>query len=485
MNRKIVFYMLGQILKLEAAIMILPLLCALIYREWNGAVSFLITIGIALVLGFGLTLLNKTKNRTFFAKEGFVIVALSWIIISAVGAIPFVISGEIPNYINAFFETVSGFTTTGSSILTDVESMSHGMLFWRSGTHWVGGMGVLVLIVAILPTDSGRTMHILRAEMPGPVAGKITPKLRTMTKTLYFIYAGFTLLEIGFLFLGGMSVFDSIVHSLGTAGTGGFGIKADGLASYSPYCQWVITIFMLIFGVNFNLYYLILFGRIKTALKSEELWTYIGIFGVASTLITVNILNTAENLGEAIRLSTFQVSSIMTTTGYATADFNLWPNLSKGILLLLMFSGACAGSTAGGFKISRLVILFKKITKSIKQLIHPRATTSISFEGKTTDSETINGILIYLAVYCLCFIIIFFLLLFEPFDIETNLSAAASCFNNIGPGLSAVGPAANFNEYSYFAKLVLSAAMLLGRLEILPMLVLFSPSVWIKKRAKS
>ncbi len=485
MNRKIVFYMLGQILKLEAAIMVLPLICSLICDEFNNVVTFLITIAIALALGFGLTLLNKPKNKTFFAKEGFVIVALCWIAISAVGALPFVISGEIPNYIDAFFETVSGFTTTGSSILTDVEGMSKGLLFWRSGTHWVGGMGVLVLIVAILPTDSGRTMHILRAEMPGHSAGKLTPKLRTMTKILYFIYSGFTVLEMFLLICGGMPVFDSILHALGTAGTGGFGIKADSIASYSPYCQWVITIFMLIFGVNFNLYYLILFGRIRNALKSEELWTYLGIFTVSSVLMTLNILKTVENVGEAIRLSTFQAATVMSTTGYATADFNLWPNLSKGILLILMFGGACAGSTAGGFKISRVVLLYKKIVASIKQMIHPRATSTITFEGKTVDNEIMNGVLIYLAVYCLCFIVVLLLLLLEPFDLETNISAAASCFNNIGPGLSLVGPAANFSIYSPFSKLVLSAAMLLGRLEIFPLLILFSPSVWIKKRAKA
>ncbi len=485
MNRKMIFYMLGQILKLEAAIMVMPLLCSLIYREYSNVFTFLITIAIALILGFGLTLLNKSGNKTFFAKEGFVIVALSWIAISFVGALPFVISGEIPNFIDAFFETVSGFTTTGSSILTDVESMSKGMLFWRSETHWFGGMGVLVLIVAILPTDSGRTMHILRAEMPGHSAGKLTPKLRTMTKILYFIYSGLTVLQIVLLVLGGMSVFDSILHAFGTAGTGGFGIKADSIASYSPYCQWVITVFMLIFGVNFNLYYLVLFGRLRAVFKSEELWTYLGIFAVSGALITLNIYKTVESVGEAIRLSAFQVATVMSTTGYATADFNLWPNMSKGILLLLMFGGACAGSTAGGFKISRIVLLYKKIIASIKQVIHPRATSTINFEGKAVDNETMNGVLVYLAVYCLCFIIILILLLFEPFDLETNISAAASCFNNIGPGLSLVGPAANFSIYSSFSKLVLSAAMLLGRLEIFPLLVLFSPSVWIKKRAKS
>ena len=485
MNRKMVFYMLGQILKLEAGIMLLPLICSLIYHEFNIVAAFLITMAIALTLGFSLTLLNKPRNKTFFAKEGFVIVALSWIVISAVGALPFVISGEIPNYIDAFFETVSGFTTTGSSILTDVEAMSRGLLFWRSETHWVGGMGVLVLIVAILPTDSGRTMHILRAEMPGHSAGKLTPKLRTMTKILYFIYTGFTLLEIILLLCGGMPLFDAIVNSFGTAGTGGFGIKGDSIGSYNEFCQWVITIFMLVFGINFNIYYLALCGRIRSIFKSEELWTYLAIFLLSSTVIVFNILKTVENLGDAIRLSAFQVSSIMTTTGFATTDFNLWPNFSKGILLMLMFFGACAGSTAGGFKISRVVLLFKKIVASVRQMIHPRAISTINFEGKTVENDTVNGVLVYLAVYCFCFVIILFLLLLEPFDLETNISAAAACFNNIGPGLSLVGPTANFSIYSSFSKIVLSFAMLLGRLEIFPLLVLFSPSIWIKKRAKA
>lgn len=485
MNRKIIFHMLGQILKLEAAIMVLPLVCSLIYREFDVAVVFLITIAIALALGLALIFINKSHDKTFFAKEGFVIVGLCWIIISAVGALPFSISGEIPNYIDAFFETVSGFTTTGASILNDVESMSKGLLFWRSATHWVGGMGVLVLIVSILPTDSGRSMHILRAEMPGHSSGKFTPRLRTMTKILYSIYTGLTLLQILLLVCGGMPLFDSILHAFGTAGTGGFGIKADSIASYSPYCQWVITVFMLIFGVNFNIYYLILFGRIRAALKSEELWIYLALFGVSSGIITANILKTTESFGEALRLATFQVSTIMSTTGFATADYDLWPNLSKGIILILMFFGACAGSTAGGFKISRVIILVKRIFISIKQMIYPRSIVSLRFEGKVTDNDTVSGVLVYLAVYCFCFIIILFLLLLEPFDLETNISAVAACFNNVGPGLSLVGPSANYSIYSPFSKLLLSGAMLLGRLEIFPLLVLFSPSVWIRKRAKS
>ncbi len=485
MNRKIVFYMLGQILKLEAGIMLLPLVCSLIYHEFNIVTAFLITMAVALTLGFALTLLNKPRNKTFFAKEGFVIVALSWIVISAVGALPFVISGEIPNYIDAFFETVSGFTTTGATILSNVEGLSKGIAMWRSLTHWVGGMGILVLVVALLPTDSGRSIHIIRAEMPGPTMGKLTPKLRDMTKALYLIYVALTVCEIVFLVCGDMPLYEAIVHSFGTAGTGGFGVKNDSIASYSPYLQWVITVFMLLFGINFNIYYLLLVGRLRSAIKSEELWSYVGLFFGATALITYNIYNMSSNFAEAVRNAAFQVSSIMTTTGYATTDFNLWPGLSKGILFILMFIGACAGSTAGGIKVSRIILLIKRAISSLKHTIHPRSTETVRFEGKRVDNDTLTGVLVYFAIYFICFVIIFFILLFEPFDFETSMSAVAACFNNVGPGLSLVGPIGNYGIFSNISKIALSFAMLLGRLEIFPLLVLFSPSVWIKKRAKA
>lgn len=485
MNRKMVFYMLGQILKLEAGIMLLPLICSLFYREFNIVIAFLITMAVALTLGFLLTLFNKPQNKTFFAKEGFAIVALSWVAISAVGALPFVISGEIPNYINAFFETVSGFTTTGATILSNVEVLSKGIAMWRSLTHWVGGMGILVLVVALLPTDSGRSIHIIRAEMPGPTMGKLTPKLRDMTKALYLIYVALTICEIVFLVCGKMSLYEAIVHSFGTAGTGGFGIKNDSIASYNPYLQWVITVFMLLFGINFNMYYLLLVGRLRSAIKSEELWSYVGLFLGATALITYNIYNMSASFAEAVRNAAFQVSSIMTTTGYATTDFNLWPGLSKGILFILMFIGACAGSTAGGIKISRIILLIKRAVSSLKHTIHPRSTETVRFEGKKVDNDTLTGVLVYFAIYFICFVAIFFVLLFEPFDFETTMSAVAACFNNVGPGLSLVGPMGNYGIFSYASKLVLSLAMLLGRLEIFPLLVLFSPSIWIKKRAKA
>ncbi len=483
MNRKIVFYLLGKILCIEAVLMLLPMAYSIVYAE-KSVIAFAITIIFSLGLGFLLTVINKPKDKTFFAKEGFVIVALSWITLSVVGALPFVISGAIPNFIDAFFETVSGFTTTGATILSgeQIEAMGKGLLFWRSFTHWVGGMGILVLVMAIVPTESGRSIHIVRAEMPGPIVGKLVPKLKSTAKILYLIYIFLTVLEVVLLLAGGMNLYESLVHSFGTAGTGGFGVRADSIGSYSPYIQWVIAIFMLIFGVNFNIYYLILVRKIRTAFKSEELWCYLGIVVVAVSLITYNIYHLFGNFWEAVRQSAFQVASIISTTGYSTADFNLWPGLSKGILFILMFIGACAGSTAGGIKISRIVLLFKRIRANLKHMLHPRGAEAVRFEGKGVEAETLNGVMVYFALYFFCFVIIFFILLFEPFGFETNISAVAACFNNVGPGLSKVGPIGNYDIYSPFAKLVLSFAMLLGRLEIYPLILLFSPTSWLKRR---
>ncbi len=484
MNRRMVFYMLGQILKLEAALMCLPLLCSAIYLE-NEALSFVITIAIALGIGFLLTIFNKAKDKTIFAKEGFAIVALSWIVLSAVGALPFVLSGAIPNYADAFFETVSGFTTTGASILPNVEAItSKGLLFWRSFTHWIGGMGVIVLIMAIVPTDSGRSIHIMRAEMPGPIVGKLVPKIKSTAKILYLIYITLTLLQVTLLCLGNMNLYEALIHTFGTAGTGGFSVKADSIASYSPYIQWVITIFMLIFGVNFNLYYLILIRRIANVIKSEELWTYIILVLASVGLVTYNVYPVYKNIGEAIRLSAFQVSSIIKTTGYATADFNMWPTLSKAILFILMFVGACAGSTAGGLKVSRIVLIFKNIKANLKHMLHSRSVESVRFEGSKIEKDTITGTLSYFAIYFFCFTAIFLLLCFEPFDFETNISAVAACFNNVGPGFAGVGPTSSYVAYSAFSKFLLSFAMLLGRLEIYPILLLFTPKIWATSRRK-
>lgn len=483
MNRKMVFYILGRILLVEAALLLLPTVCALIYRE-KCAISFLVTIGIAILCGILLILPNRTKDRMIFAKEGFSIVALGWIVLSAIGALPFTLSGEIPSFIDAFFETVSGFTTTGASILTDVESMSHGLLFWRSFTHWVGGMGILVLVMAVVPTDTGRSMHLMRAEMPGPIIGKLVPKIKTTAKILYLIYIVLTALLIVLLCIGGMPLFESLIHSFGTAGTGGYSVYSSSIGGYSPYIQWVITIFMLIFGLNFNLFYLIITKKITSALKSEELWTYIGIVLFSTALITYNLHSQFDSLSETIRHSAFQVSSIITTTGYATVDFNLWPTLSKIILFTLMFIGGCAGSTAGGLKVSRVILLFKTVKANLKHMIHSRSIESIRFEGKTVDKPTINNVTCYFAVYFMCLLAVILIISFDPFDFETHISAAVSCFNNVGPAFSAAGPTSSYAAYSDISKLALSAAMLLGRLEIFPILLLFSPTVWTKKRAK-
>lgn len=484
MNRKMVFYMTGQIVKLEAVLLVLPFLVSLCYLGTEGLknpISFAITIGIALAVGYLLTFLCRSRKKEIFAKEGFIITALAWIILSAIGALPFVISGAIPNYIDAFFETVSGFTTTGASILTGAQIdalglTSHGMMFWRSFTHWMGGMGVLVLIVAILPTVSGRTIHVLRAEMPGPTMGKLVPKLKDTAKILYLMYFVLTALEAIFLICGGMPVFDSVVHSLGTAGTGGFGIRADSIASYSPYCQWVITIFMALFGVNFNLYYLLLFRRMKGTLKSEELWTYIGLIVLSSSVIALNINANYPAVSDTIRTSAFQVASFITTTGYSTADVNSFPVISKTILLILMFVGGCAGSTAGGLKVSRVVLLFKTIRRAVRRMIHPRSVNVVKFEGKKVEDSTLTGIGIYFAVYCMLFIGLFLLISLDGFSIEANFSAAASTFNNIGPAYAEA--AGGFFIYSPLSKILMSFAMLLGRLEIYPLLILFSVPAW-------
>ena len=484
MNRRMVFYVLGQMFKVVAGLMTLPFIVSLIYKEecmW----SFLISIAIALVVGVLLSVICKTSNSVIYAKEGFVIVALSWIAMSAVGALPFFISGEIPSYVDAFFETVSGFTTTGASILTDVEAMSKGLLFWRSFTHWVGGMGVLVFIMAIIPKMSDRSIHILRAEMPGPIVGKLVPKARDTAKILYLIYIVMTIIQFVMLLFGGMSVFESIVHAFGTAGTGGFGIMSDSISGYSAYIQWVITVFMFLFGINFNLYYLLIFRKPKIALKSEELWVYVGISVAAVVAITVNTFPMYDSVGESVRHSAFQVASLMSTTGFSTTDFNLWPGFSKSILLFVMFTGACAGSTAGGFKLSRVVILVKMIKCEIKKLIHPRAVVSVRFEGKKVDSPVLSGVGTYLALYAVCFISLFLVLSIEKFDLETNLTAAVACFNNVGPGFGGVGPASSFAAYSPLSKVMLSLAMLFGRLEIYPLLFTLSPSTWTKKVRKA
>ncbi len=481
MNRKMVFHICGQMLLIEAALLVLPLITALIYGE-SCALAILATIGIALVLGAALMLIFRPDDTVIYSREGFVITALTWFAFSAVGALPFVISGEIPSYIDAFFETVSGFTTTGASILRNVEEMSRGLLFWRSFTHWVGGMGILVMVMAVLPMTTDRSIHIMRAEMPGPIVGKLVPRVRQTAKILYVIYIAFTLLEIVLLLFGGMNLFEASVHAFGTAGTGGFGVKADSITSYNPYIQWVMTVFMMIFAVNFNLYYLMLIRRFKAALSSDELWVYLGIIAVSVTLVSVNIAPLYATVEETVRKAAFQVLSIISTSGFATADFNLWPQFSKSILFALMLIGGCAGSTGGGLKVSRALMLFKSGRRELKKMLHPRSVSSVRLEGKTVDDATISSVGVYFAFYVAIQLLAFILISFEPFDFETKITSVAACFNNVGPGLGAVGPAGNYADYSAFSKLVLSVAMLFGRLEIYPVIFLLSPSVWFKKR---
>ena len=481
MNRKMVYYMTGRIILLEGALLLVPLIVSLIYQD-VGTVPFLITIAICAAVGGALSCFFRKTSQVIFAKEGFLITALAWLSVSAIGAIPFVLSGQIPSYIDAFFETVSGFTTTGASILTHVESMSHSLLFWRSFTHWIGGMGVLVLMVAIMPNLSSRTIHVLRAEMPGPTMGKLVPRLRDTAKILYVLYFVLTAAEFVLLLAGGMPVFDSAIHALGTAGTGGFGIKGDSIASYSPYLQWVIAAFMMLFGVNFNLYYLLILRQFRSILRSEELWTYVIVVLSATGLIAWNILPLYQNLSEATRQAFFQVNTITSTTGFSTADFNQWPELSKTLLVLLMFMGGCAGSTAGGLKVSRLVMLYKIVKRELRHLLHPRSVGAVRFEGKTVDNTTLISVANYFAIYAGLFVVFLLIVSFQPgFNLQSNFTAVASCFNNIGPGLDLVGPAANFAAYKPVLKLVLSFAMLFGRLEIYPMLISMSPSTWLRK----
>ena len=481
MNRKMVYFLIGRILLLESALLLLPLGVSLYYWD-GGQLPILITIALSAGLGWLLCRIFRTDNQVIYAKEGFLITALTWVIVSALGALPFVLSGQIPSFIDAFFETVSGFTTTGASILTDVEAMSRSMLFWRSFTHWIGGMGVLVLMVAVMPNLSGRTIHVLRAEMPGPTMGKLSPKLRDTAKILYTLYIAMTLLELVLLVAGGMPLFDSAIHTFGTAGTGGFGMKANSMGGYSPYLQWVVATFMMLFGVNFNLYFLLLMRRVKAAFRSEELWSYVGIVLGATVLICWNILPQMGSFSEAIRHAFFQVTTISSTTGFATVDFNQWPTLSRMILVLLMFVGACAGSTAGGLKVSRVVLLFKITRREIRHLLHPRSVSSVRFEGKPVDQATLISVGSYFSLYIGLFAIFWFIVSFQPgFDGVSNFTAVAACYNNIGPGLNLVGPATSYAEYSPFVKLVLSLAMLFGRLEIYPMLISLSPSTWMKR----
>ena len=476
MNYSIILYIVGKVMMLEAACFLIPAVTSIIYGEHEGLAY--LTVGVvAAVIGY-LISSKKKFEHVFFAREGFVMVALSWIVLSVVGAIPFVVTGEIPNMIDALFETVSGFTTTGASILENVESLSHTSLIWRSFTHWVGGMGVIVLLLAILPMAGGYNMHLMKAESPGPVVGKLVPRLRDTAKILYLIYLVMTVIEFVILVIIKMPVFDALCITFGTAGTGGFGIKADSLGSYSYAIQVVVTVFMILFGVNFNAYFLLLGKHKKDAFKIEEVRWYFGIIFAAIIIITINIRGYFENILIALNHAAFQVGSIITTTGYSTTDFDLWPQLSRNILIFLMMCGACAGSTGGGLKVSRIVVMVKSAFQEIGYYIHPRGVKTIKMDGKVLEKPVLNSIRVFLITYVMIYTISMFLLSLNNFDFETNFTAIAATFNNIGPGLAKVGPMANFNIYSYFSKLVLTFDMLAGRLELYPMLLLFCPGIW-------
>jgi len=468
---------MGQLITLEGVLMVLPMICSIIYREQSAMTAFAITIIFALAVGFLLMSLTRKCDRTIYAREGFVITALTWVVYSIIGAAPFVISGAIPSPIDAFFETVSGFTTTGASILTEVEPLDKGILFWRSFTHWIGGMGILVLMMAILSDNTGRSIHIMRAEMPGPIVDKITPRIKNTAKTLYLIYLGVTVIEVIFLLCGGMSLYESLVHTFGTVGTGGFGVKNDSIAGYSPYLQWVITIFMILFGVNFNAYYFLLFGQLKKALGMEEVRWYLIIILVSTGIIFATLLGTYAPF-EALTHAAFQVGTIITTTGFATADFDQWSSLAKTVLVLLMFVGACAGSTGGGIKVSRIIVFFKSAFREIGSYIHPRSVNRIKVEGRPVEHEAVRSINVYLTTYMVIFALSILLVSIEGQDVITTFTAVAATINNIGPGLAVVGPTGNFSSFTLFSKWVLIFDMLAGRLELFPMLILFHPTIW-------
>ena len=476
MNYSMIFFIIGWVFIIEAALMAPSALVAVLYSE-RSIWAFAAAIGLCLLLGVPLVR-KQPANKVFYAKEGCVTVALSWIVMSLMGALPFVFSGVIPSIVDAMFETVSGFTTTGASILKDVEVLPRCMLFWRSFTHWIGGMGVLVFLLSLLPLTGGSHVNLMKAESPGPQVDKLVPKVQSTAKILYGIYFGLTVIEFVFLLFGGMPVFESLLTSFGTAGTGGFGFRNDSFASMSPYVQWVVTIFMILFGVNFNAYFLLLMRRFRRAAASEEVRAYFVIIGVAVVIITANIYSMYNGLGEALRHAAFQVGSIITTTGFSSCDFDLWPTLSKEILVMLMFVGACAGSTGGGMKVSRLLLMGKTVGKELKQALHPQVVAPVRMDGKVVNHETIRATNVYVAAYIFIFAASFFLISLDGFDMVTNFTAIAATLNNIGPGLAQVGPMMNFGSYSNPAKLVMIFDMLAGRLEIFPMLVFFMPDTW-------
>ena len=483
MNVKMMGKFISQIIAIEAVFMIPALAISLFCGETAAVNGFLLTLGIMILMCAALYLGCRKAGKLFGAREGLVCVGFSWITMSLLGCLPFVFSGNIPSFIDAFFETVSGFTTTGASVVPSVEALDKGILYWRSFSHWLGGMGVLVFLLAIAPGSKGTgfTMHLLRAESPGPDVGKLVPKMKQTATILYSIYVALTVLNVIFLLCGGMSLFESVCTAFGTAGTGGFGVKNDSLAGYSPYLQNVTTVFMALFGINFSIYYLLLLKEFRSVFKDEELRLYVGVIFVSILLIVLNIRPLYDTLEETIRHAAFQVSSIITTTGYATTDFDLWPSFSKTILLALMVIGASAGSTGGGIKCIRVLLLFKILRRNIRQILNPQKVMVVRNNGKAVDEKVLTNTNAYLAAYVVIIIISTLLVSLDGFGFETNLSAVLACFNNIGPGMAAVGPTCNFAAYSVFSKIILSVNMLAGRLEIFPLLVLLSRSTWTRR----
>ncbi len=480
MNYRMIAHLLSVIMMIEAALLSLPLLTAAIYRE--NILPFLYTMGLLVVFALP-SIIFKPKNKRIFAKEGFVTVAAAWIILSAFGALPFVFDGAIPNYIDAFFETVSGFTTTGATILPEVESLGKGVLFWRSFTHWIGGMGVLVFMLALMPSDDGRSIHLMRAEVPGPTKGKLVPKIRRTAMILYGIYFIMTVIQTLLLVISGLPFYDAIVTAFSTAGTGGFSVKNASIAGYNnPAAEWICAIFMFLFGVNFNLYFFLLIKNFKGVLKNEELRTFAAICVASTAAIVINAWRSFSSFSQAVRTAFFQVTTIISTTGFATVDYGMWPEFSKTILVILMITGACAGSTAGGLKISRVIIIIKNIFKEIKHLLRPNSVNRVRLDGEVLVYETVRSASGYLAIYLVIMIVSCLVVSLDGFTMETTLTATISCLNNVGPVLGTIGPYGNFSGFSYLSKIVFSGAMLLGRLEIMPIIILFSPSTWFKKR---
>lgn len=476
MNKRKIVSFIGRIILIEAALMVLPLLVALYYGDGD-AWAFAVTILTALIPGVLMARVRQSDRR-LSSRDGYFIVAATWIIISLIGAMPLYMAGGFRSYWSALFEIASGFSTTGASVLAQPELLGHGVLFWRSFTHWIGGMGVLVFVMMVMPMENDNSMHLVRAEVPGPTAGKLVPRMRTTSMILYGIYAAMTMILLVLLLLGGMPLFDSFCMAFGTAGTGGFAVSSAGVAGYhSAYIEVLLGIFMLLFGVNFNVYHLLLLGKIKDALKSEEVKAYLGIVITATVLISINTFSRVTGLGTTVRNAFFQVASIITTSGFATVDFNFWPEFSKHTLVLLMIIGACAGSTGGGFKISRLIILLKAMMAEVRHIITPKAINPVRIDGKPIDKETLNSTRIYAAAYLILICLFTWILSLDGKDLTTNVTAVLSCFNNIGPGLGSVGPMNNFGIYSDWAQVLLSLCMLTGRLEIFPMLLLFGRSM--------